>query len=81
MNCLGFSEMQTICKDKRGKIIETKPIVKVKIASALVNMVDVHVTTQSKVIVKVKIASALVNMVDVHVTTQSKASEEYAFKD
>ncbi len=40
--------MQTMCKDKGAKIIETKPIIKVKIASALVNMVDVHVTTQSK---------------------------------
>ncbi len=48
MNCLRFNEMQTMCKDKGGKITETKPIVKVKIASALVNMVDVHVTTQSK---------------------------------
>jgi hypothetical protein len=37
--------MQTMCKDKGAKIIETKTI---KIASALVNMVDVHVTTQSK---------------------------------
>jgi hypothetical protein len=44
-NCLGFSEMQTMCKDKGAKIIETKTI---KIASAFVNMVDVHVTTQSK---------------------------------
>jgi hypothetical protein len=41
-------EMQTMCKDKGSKIIETKPIAKVKIASALVNMVDVHVTIQSK---------------------------------
>lgn len=37
-----------ICKGKGGKITETKPIVKVKIASALVNMVDVHATIQSK---------------------------------
>jgi hypothetical protein len=33
-------------KDKGGKIIETKLVVEIKIVSALVNMVHVHVTTQ-----------------------------------
>jgi hypothetical protein len=32
-------------KDKDGKFIENKPIVEVKIISALVNMVVVNVTT------------------------------------
>jgi hypothetical protein len=32
-------------KDKGGKIIENKPLVEVKIVSASINMVNVHVTT------------------------------------
>ncbi len=40
--------MKTMCKDKGVKITKSKPITKVKIASALVNMVDVHVTTRNK---------------------------------
>jgi len=32
-------------KDKGGKIAKNKPIVKVKVTNASVNMVDVHVTT------------------------------------
>lgn len=32
-----------------GKIVESKLVVEIKVAYALVSMVDVHVTTQSKV--------------------------------
>jgi hypothetical protein len=35
-------------KNKKGKIIETKPTVEMKVPSASVNMANVHVTTQSK---------------------------------
>jgi hypothetical protein len=35
-------------KDKGGKIEKTKLVVEVKIVNALINMVHVHVTTQSK---------------------------------
>ncbi len=35
-------------KDKGGSTIESKPITKVKMIIALVNMVDVNVTTWSK---------------------------------
>lgn len=42
--------MKTMFKDKGGKTIKNKPIGKVKITNASVNMVDVHVTIQSKVI-------------------------------
>ncbi len=42
--------MQTMFKDKGGKTIKNKPIAKVKVANASINMVDVHVTTQSMAI-------------------------------
>jgi hypothetical protein len=35
-------------KNKRGKIIETNLTIEVKVPSVLMNMADVHVTTQSK---------------------------------
>jgi hypothetical protein len=35
-------------KEKGGKTIEIKLVVEVKIVNALINMVHVHVTTQSK---------------------------------
>ncbi len=44
-NFFKFGEMQTMFKDKGGENIENKPIVEVKVANVLVNMVDVHVTT------------------------------------
>jgi hypothetical protein len=37
--------MQPIFKDKGGKIVEKKLVVEIKVACALVRMVDVHVTT------------------------------------
>ncbi len=43
-------KMQTIFKDKGGKTTKNKPIGKVKVTNASINMVDVHVTVQSKVI-------------------------------
>jgi hypothetical protein len=49
-NYLKFGKMQTRVKDKGGKTIKNKPIAKVKIANASINMVDVHVTTQSMAI-------------------------------
>jgi len=42
--------MQTIFKDKGSKTTKNKPIGKVKVTNASINMVDVHVTIQSKVI-------------------------------
>ncbi len=42
--------MQTMFKDKGGKTIKNKPIAKVKVVNASINMVDVHVTTQSMAI-------------------------------
>jgi len=45
-NCLKFCEMQTMFKDKGNKNTKNKPIGKVKVTNALVNMVDVHVTIQ-----------------------------------
>ncbi len=44
--------MQTMFKDKGGKTIKNKPITEVKITNASINMVDVHVTTQSMAIEK-----------------------------
>jgi hypothetical protein len=38
--------MQTMFKDKGNKNTKNKPIGKVKVTNALVNMVDVHVTIQ-----------------------------------
>ncbi len=40
--------MKTMFMKKRGKIAKTKLVVKVKVTNALVNIVDVHVTTWSK---------------------------------
>jgi len=40
--------MQTMFMEKKGKIAKTKLVVKVKFIGALVNMVDVHVTTWNK---------------------------------
>jgi len=40
-----FNKMQTMFMEKKGKIAKTKLVVKVKFIGALVNMVDVHVTT------------------------------------
>ncbi len=51
-NFLKFSEMQTMYKDKGNKNTKNKPIGKVKVTNALVNMVDVHVTIRNKVIEK-----------------------------
>jgi hypothetical protein len=48
-NCPKFCKMKTMFKDKGGKTTKNKPIGKVKITNASVNMVDVHVTIQSKV--------------------------------
>ncbi len=39
-------------KEKGNKNTKNKPIGKVKVTNALVNMVDVHVTIQNKVIEK-----------------------------
>jgi hypothetical protein len=52
INCQKFDKMQTMFKDKGGKITKNKHIVEVKMVNALVNMVDVHITIQSKVIEK-----------------------------
>ncbi len=38
--------MQTIFKDKGGKTTKNKPIGKVKVTNALINVVDAHVTIQ-----------------------------------
>ncbi len=47
--------MQTIFKDKGRKItLENKPIAKVKVVIALINMVDVHVTTTHRKATKKK---------------------------
>jgi hypothetical protein len=35
-------------KDKKGKFAKPKLIMKVKVTSASINMVDVHVTTRNK---------------------------------
>ncbi len=40
-----FNKMKTMFMKKRGKIAKTKFVVKVKVTNALVNIVDVHVTT------------------------------------
>ncbi len=48
MNCPRFGKTQNIFKNKGGKIIKTKPIVEVKVTIVLVNMGDIHVTTQSE---------------------------------
>jgi hypothetical protein len=40
--------MKTMFKDKSGKTIGSKPLVEVKVVNVSINMVDVHVTTQSK---------------------------------
>jgi hypothetical protein len=40
-----FNKMKTMFMKKRGKIAKTKLVVKVKVTNALVNIVDVHVTT------------------------------------
>jgi hypothetical protein len=45
-NCPKFCEMQTIFKDKGGKTTKNKPIGKVKVTNALINVVDAHVTIQ-----------------------------------
>jgi len=47
-NCSKFGKIHNIFKDKGGKIIETKLVFKVKVAIALINMVDVHVTSWNK---------------------------------
>ncbi len=47
-NCPRFGEMQNMFKDKRGQTLESKPIIEVKTITALVNMVDVNLTTHSK---------------------------------
>ncbi len=52
MNCQKFGKMQTMFKDKGSKIMKDKHVVEIKMVSALVNMVDVHITIQSKVIEK-----------------------------
>jgi hypothetical protein len=52
MNCQKFGKMQTMFKDKGSKIMKNKHVVEIKMVSALVNMVDVHITIQSKVIEK-----------------------------
>ncbi len=44
--------MQTMFKDKGSKIMKDKHVVEIKMVSALVNMVGVHITIQSKVIEK-----------------------------
>ncbi len=49
-NYLKFVKMQTMFKDKGGKTIKNKSIAKVKVVNASINMVDVHVTTQSMAI-------------------------------
>jgi hypothetical protein len=38
MNYLEFGKMQTMFKDKGGKIVKTKSIVEVKVDCSLVNM-------------------------------------------
>jgi hypothetical protein len=40
-----FGEMQNMFKDKGGQTIESKSIIEVKVVTALMNMVDVNVTT------------------------------------
>jgi hypothetical protein len=40
--------MLNMFKDKRGQTIKSKPTIEVKTVIALVNMVDVNVTTQNK---------------------------------
>jgi hypothetical protein len=47
-NCPRFGEMQSIFKDKGSQSIEYKLAIDVKTVIALVNMVDVNVTTHSK---------------------------------
>jgi hypothetical protein len=44
-NCPRFREMKNMFKDKGGHSTKSKPIVEVKMVIALVNMVDVNVTT------------------------------------
>jgi hypothetical protein len=48
MNCPRFGEMQNMFKDNGGQTIKSKPVDEVKVITALVDMVDVHVTAQSK---------------------------------
>ncbi len=48
-NCPKFREMQTMFKDK-GKTIENKHVVEIKVVNVSINMVDVHVTIRNKVI-------------------------------
>jgi hypothetical protein len=48
MNCPRFGEMQNMLKDNGGQTIKSKPVDEVKAITALVNMVDVNVTTLNK---------------------------------